>query len=137
MLFSIIMSIDCARDDSIREYMPRTRQLKQTENDSNAEYQDLWPKGKHRKLTGVISERLFAKITQDLRYTGETMGMLGAPHCFPCWSPAIAFGDDGSENCIISLYVCPLPSSKREKKRYPDSPYGWEKITKYVEEKYG
>jgi hypothetical protein len=49
--------------------------------------------------------------------------------------PAISFDTDSSD-AIINMYVCPCPSTKPEMKRFPSSDVGWNKVKKWMEEKY-
>ena len=142
MRFSIILSIDCPYSASIREFMPNTKALWQTEGDSNYEYSYLggeWKKGKHRKLCGVVGEKLFKKIVDccGLRMSStETLGMLGAPHLGGIGnSPAFSFNCDDEPSAIISAYVCPLPN-KKEQKRFPLDENGWKKIKEFLLKEY-
>jgi hypothetical protein len=118
MDFSIIYSVDCPRDISIRQFNPPQSQWRLwqlTEDDSGYEYSYLegrWSKGKHRKLCAILNREQFQEF---LTHTGlfaedvQTMGSLGAPGCGFGLVPAFSFRNDDPD-CIANAYVTPLAS---------------------------
>jgi hypothetical protein len=118
MRYSVIATVDVPGNCSIRPYA-LGKPWKLTEGDEQYEYDYLendWTKGKHRKYVGFVKAKAFRALCDRwcLRYSGETMGMLGAPPCGN-WAPAVALaGYDDYNPAILSVYVCPMPSTKRE-----------------------
>jgi len=117
MKFSVIFTVDCPAERSIREYLPSRKLLRlmtQTEGNEQYDYSYLegrWEKGKHRKLCAVFTRQQFNQFIDETLLTadsGETMGSMGALGT-DCWiAPAISFNSD-DQDCIRGAYVTPLP----------------------------
>lgn len=140
MDYSIILSIDCDKSCSIQELRPRTKLLVMTEGNEQLGYEEVWPKGKHRKYAGIVGQATFDRLVDHCELTmstTETGGMLGAPHCgWIGWSPAFMFeGHQDDRDVIMQAYVCPLPN-EREQKKFPLTQEGWDKIKEHLLEKY-
>src|SRR3990167_3734779 len=119
MLFSIIFSIDCPRNDSIKHYQPDKkilRRLELTECNDVDDYEDVFGKlHKHRKYIGILTKEEFDNF---IYYTGltadnvDTMGSLGTltPNGDICFGiqPAISF-DSYHTNAVVNCYVTPYP----------------------------
>jgi hypothetical protein len=118
MEFSIIYSIDCPRDTSIRQFNPPTNQKRLwqlTEDDSGYEFSYLegcWSKGKHRKWCAILTREQFEAFIEHTGLIAEnvqTMGSLGAPGCGFGWAPAFSFNGHAYD-AIQNAFVTPLAS---------------------------
>lgn len=120
MEFSIIYSLDCPRDISVRQFNPPGPQLKKglwqlTEDDSQYEYGYLegrWSKGKHRKWCAILIREQFDEFLSHTGLFAEdvaTMGSIGAPGCGFGLAPAFSFRNDDPDS-IQNAYVTPLAS---------------------------
>jgi len=118
MLYSVVYSVDCPRDVSIVQFLPKQRKLfDTTEDDSSREYSYLggeWEKGKHRKLCALLDRKQFERFLDDTGMRSEdveTMGTIGAPGFGFGIVPAIAFKGDDIDS-IQSAYVTPVPEKE-------------------------
>jgi len=122
MLFSIIYSFDCSKRCSVSSYCPPNRKLWQkTEGDEQADYQDVYPDGKHRKFCAILTRKQFEKFLEQLCLTAEdveTMGSLGAPGCGLGFAPAVSFRGPDDPACEMNAYVTPLPEPLKKKKKH-------------------
>jgi len=116
MEFSIIYSIDCPRDKSIRQFNPPSKQKRLwqlTEADSRYDCGDLegrWSKGKHRKWCALLNREQFEAFLRHTRLCAQdvrTMGSIGAPGCGFGLAPAFSFDNDNPD-AIQNAYVTPL-----------------------------
>lgn len=131
MMFSVIYSIDCAKNVHIKQFYPRNmRPWQITEDDSGmsgGDYDDIFTRGsKHRKMCALLTKAQFLKFQNDCNIYSddvETLGSLGAPGFGYGMAPAISFSADSFESSygndhedfgyIQSAYVTPIPC-------YPD-----------------
>lgn len=138
MKFSVIYSVDCPREVSIKHFLPSQRKLfDTTEDDEQYEYDYLegrWAKGKHRKLCAILTRAQFDRFLDD---TGlfpedvETMGSLGAPG-FGCgWAPAISFRSE-DEDALQNAYVTPVPDFEPKRQDEAWQKRCWDRIRKAV-----
>jgi len=139
MKYSLILTIDCPKDIKIDR--PPTDTLSMTEGNEMAEYENLgkrWKKHKHRKYGGFVSQAVFDRIVSHcclIMEDVETGGMIGAPGFTSGCLPAFSFNDN-DEDRITNMYVCPILTTIKEKKRYPYSKEGWDKLKSMMLEKY-
>jgi len=127
MRFSVIYSIDCAKNLHIKQFYPKNmRPWTITEDDSGmsgGDYDDIFTKGsKHRKMCAWLTKEQFLKFQNDCNIYAddvETMGSIGAPGFEFGLAPAISFSDssrdivDEDYGYILNAYVTPVPC-------YPD-----------------
>lgn len=140
MLFSVIYSADVPGDIDVLDYAPpQVADLwDETEGDESYEYsylEDRWETGYHRKFCAILDRDQFDQFVSRLGLyaeSTETMGSLGAPGCGFGWSPAISFTSDDPD-CIMSAYVTPLPSTRKEHGDERD----WQRVREAVLAIYG
>jgi hypothetical protein len=136
MMFSVIFSIDCPKETSIRSFIPPCRKAwDMTEGDNQYGYGYLegrWTKGKHRKFCAFLTRKQFDKFVLKLCLRMEnvqTMGSLGAPGLGFGVSPAFSFnGDD--QDAILNAYVTPVPEFKPKHPERTCGERNWDRIKK-------
>lgn len=136
--YYVILTVDCVREESIVNWLPRRsvrRQMDLTEGNEQGDYDYLgedWENHKHRKLVGLLSQSQFDRLVEDCDLYAddiETMGSLTELG----WLPAISFnGESGYYDDIVftSAYVTPVV----EDKTLTDD--DWSKIRQLVLENY-
>jgi len=143
MLFSVIYDFDCSKNCSVECYSPPNRKLWQmTEGDDQLNYEDVFPKGKHRKFCAVLTRKQFDRFIEALCLTAEdveTMGSLGAPGCGLGIVPAISFrGPDDDPACVSGAYVTPIFEPLTERKNHRElTEDDWNRIKRAVLTLYG
>lgn len=118
MEMSVIYSVDCPREVSIRKFNPpksQRRLWQLTEYDGQYEYSYLegrWSKGKHRTWVARLTREQLDEFLDHTNLFAEdvqTMGALGAPGCGYGLAPAFSFRTDDPD-AIQNAYVTPLAS---------------------------
>lgn len=138
MRFIVVYEFDIPATESVARYVPQTRSLHLTERTDGAPSEwdsDLWGgKCKHRKYFGELSREQFDKlinrtgVTADSIETGGILSPLG-------FLPAISFGASLND-CIISMYVCPIPSVAPPRSA-EQSERNWQRVRKAILSVYG
>lgn len=144
MIFSVIYSFDCPREQPVGYFMPPKNQRRlwqQTEGDEQYDL-DVWEKGKHRKLCAEdLTRAQFDAFVKHCALVAEDCETMGALTGFG-WRPAISFNSQQEERPGYgNAYVTPYPSySVPANDRLNDVPWQkrcWERVRQAVISVYG